>query len=252
MFGDFVTYAFDQLVNNASKFFHMYHGMMSCPVVVRAPMGGRRGYGPTHSQSLERFLIGIDNCCVLTLSSIIDVAPQLETLLHLKGPAVVIENKIDYAAKTFQAPAGFVVEANDPPFPTIRVRPRHARPDVTIVVYGGSARYFLDRLGEIFERADVVPEVLVLTAIHPIDIGAVVESVSRTGRLMTVEEGATFGAVGGEIIAEVNAVLRGKIRSARLGSKPVPIPSARSLEDATLPSIDEICDMLQLLVEEVR
>jgi 2-oxoisovalerate dehydrogenase E1 component len=52
MFGDFITLAFDQIVNNASKFYHMYNGKLSCPVVVRAPMGGRRGYGPTHSQSL--------------------------------------------------------------------------------------------------------------------------------------------------------------------------------------------------------
>src|SRR5690606_17288817 len=69
MFGDFMTYAFDQIVSNASKMHHMYNKRIDCPVVVRAPMGGRRGYGPTHSQSLERFFVGIDNCLALALNS---------------------------------------------------------------------------------------------------------------------------------------------------------------------------------------
>src|SRR5260370_2386939 len=72
MFGDFMTLAFDQIVNNASKFFHMYHENVSCPVVVRAPMGARRGYGPTHSQSLARVLVGIDNSVTLSLNSLVD------------------------------------------------------------------------------------------------------------------------------------------------------------------------------------
>ncbi|MEO7049249.1 MAG: thiamine pyrophosphate-dependent enzyme, partial [Ferruginibacter sp.] len=61
MFGDFVTLAFDQIVNHASKFHHMFNKKANCPVVIRTPMGGRRGYGPTHSQTLDKFLIGIDN-----------------------------------------------------------------------------------------------------------------------------------------------------------------------------------------------
>jgi 2-oxoisovalerate dehydrogenase E1 component len=77
MFGDFITYAFDQIINNASKMFHMYNQNLACPVIIRTPMGGRRGYGPTHSQSLERFLIGIDNCCTISLNSLAAVPLQL-------------------------------------------------------------------------------------------------------------------------------------------------------------------------------
>ena len=69
MFGDFTTHIFDQLITNASKFYHMYAFQCSAPVRVRTPMGGKRGYGPTHSQSLEKFFLGIDNLLVVALLS---------------------------------------------------------------------------------------------------------------------------------------------------------------------------------------
>mgnify|MGYP003326035158 CR=1 FL=1 len=59
MFGDFVTNAFDQIINGISKYHHMYGKKVSCPVMLRMPMGGRRGYGPTHSQSIEKYFLGI-------------------------------------------------------------------------------------------------------------------------------------------------------------------------------------------------
>jgi 2-oxoisovalerate dehydrogenase E1 component len=63
MFGDFITLSMDQIINHASKFHHMYNKKVECPVVIRTPMGGGRGYGPTHSQTLDKFLAGIDNVC---------------------------------------------------------------------------------------------------------------------------------------------------------------------------------------------
>ena len=60
MFGDLRTLTFDQVINNASKMYHMYAFQNSVPIRIRTPMGGKRGYGPTHSQSLEKFFLGID------------------------------------------------------------------------------------------------------------------------------------------------------------------------------------------------
>ena len=68
MFGDFTTLIFDQLLQHASKFQDMYAGKIHCPLIVRTPMGGRRGYGPTHSQSLEKFFLGIPNLSVIALN----------------------------------------------------------------------------------------------------------------------------------------------------------------------------------------
>ena len=126
MFGDFITLAFDQIVNNASKFFHMYHRKLSCPVIVRAPMGGRRGYGPTHSQSLERFLLGIDNCCLISPNSLIPLSLQLDGLKSLSCPAIVAENKIDYTLRDFVPDPAYVIDVDNALFPTVRIAPANA------------------------------------------------------------------------------------------------------------------------------
>ncbi len=246
MFGDFITYAFDQIVNNASKMHHMYNHNLDCPVVIRTPMGGRRGYGPTHSQSLERFLIGIDNCCTVSLNSIADVRSQLSGLRTLKGPVILLENKSDYTARTYAALEGMVVESDGSVLPTLRVRPAGMEPTVTLLAYGGMARFVADGLLEIFERTDTVPELLVPTALTPLFLEPIAASVARTGLLVVVEEGAGFGSFGAEALSQL--VERGcPVAAARVCGKPVPIPSAPALEAATLPSLDDICAAIEAL-----
>jgi 2-oxoisovalerate dehydrogenase E1 component len=252
MFGDFITYAFDQIINNASKFFHIYNKNLDCPVIVRMPMGGRRGYGPTHSQSLERFLIGIDNCLTISLNSLVPVSMQLAGLATLRCPVILLENKSDYTAKTFAAPAGLVVEATDALLPIIRIRPANAVPTVTLVAYGGIARFVANAMIEIFERTDAVAELVVPIAISPLELDPIAASVARTGRLIVIEEGAGFGGVGGELIAQLNE--RGETRFAtrRVSGKAVPVPSAPVLEAAALPSIDDICAAIVALTEQAE
>jgi len=244
MFGDFITYAFDQIVNNASKIFHMYNRQLDCPVIIRTPMGGRRGYGPTHSQSLERFLIGIDNCCVLSLNAIVNVNMQLACLEALRCPVILLENKSDYTMRTFAAADGMLVESDGAALPTLRVRPRDAAATVTLVAYGGMARFVASELIEIFERTDEVPELLVPVGISPLNLVPILESVRRSGRLVIIEEGGGFGSVGAELIAQLHEVGAGSFAVARVSGKPVPVPSAPSLEAAMLPSIDEVCDAI--------
>jgi 2-oxoisovalerate dehydrogenase E1 component len=247
MFGDFITYAFDQILNNASKMYHMYNQNLSVPVIIRTPMGGRRGYGPTHSQSLERFLIGVDNCCTLSLNSMVNVAVQLSGLKKIEGPAVLLENKSDYTVKTFALPAGFVASSDGALFPTVRIHAENADSHVTIFSYGGMARFVADSLLTIFDRTDAVPEMIVPVCISPLEIKAVVESVQRTGHLLIVEEGSGFGSVGAEVIAQLSEIPGLTFTAARVSGKPVPIPSAPTLEVATLPSIDDVCVAIEEL-----
>jgi 2-oxoisovalerate dehydrogenase E1 component len=249
MFGDFMTLAFDQIVNNASKVFHMYNRNISCPIVVRAPMGGRRGYGPTHSQSLERFLIGIDNCTVLSINSLVDVHRQLCQLKSLPGPAVVLENKVDYTLRLFRPPPGFRIEIGDAEFPVVTVKPQNSLASVTIVSYGGMARVIADNLIEIFEMADLLPELVAPTMIHPFDLSAICASAARTRRLAVIEEGSGVGSVGAEVLAQATERLGPLLRVLRISGYPVPVPSVPELENATLPNIDRICRELRALQE---
>ena len=247
MFGDFITYAFDQIINNASKFRHMYNGKVSCPVIIRTPMGGHRGYGPTHSQSLERFLIGIDDLRTVSLNSLVDVEPQLAGLADALGPMILLENKVDYANKTFVPSEGFLVELSNGAFPTVRVRPEYAKPDVTLVSFGGAARYVADRLTSIFIETDMVPELIALTSIHPLELDAVLQSVRETKNIVCIEEGASFGSVGAELVAQLMEHLGGGFRAARLGGRAVPIPSVPALEESALPNFADICKIITSL-----
>jgi 2-oxoisovalerate dehydrogenase E1 component len=229
MFGDFITLAFDQIVNNASKFFHMYHGGVSCPMVVRTPLGGHRGYGPTHSQSLERFLVGIDNCVTLSLNSLTDADTQLSGLAQLRCPALVLENKSDYTLRTFSPPESYVLETGDADFPTILLRPEYSSSTITIVTYGGMARVLADNLVLIFEETDCIPELVVPSMIHPVDVEPIIQSIHRT-RKLAERSGATCSVV-------------------RIAAPCLPIPSERELEESLLPNITQICSTIRAFAE---
>lgn len=252
MFGDFITYAFDQIVNNASKIYNMYNQKLSCPVILRTPMGARRGYGPTHSQSLERFLIGIDNVCVVSLNSLAQVSVLLGGVERVQCPVILLENKSDYTARTFVAPTGYTIESDQSLLPTLCLHPERARATVTLVAYGGMARFLADDLLQIFDRTDLLPELLVPVALSPLNLSPIIESVRRTKRLIVIEEGAGYGSVGAELIAQLYEHLGPHFTASRVSGKPVPIPSAQSLEAAALPSIEEVCIAVLALSERVK
>lgn len=241
MFGDFVTLAFDQLLNNASKFHHMYNRQVTVPLVIRTPMGGRRGYGPTHSQTLDKFLVGIDNVTVIALNALIDPREIYRRVHDEAHPTVVIENKTDYGRKIgTRLPAAYVCSQNDARYPTIRLCHRSGRRGVTVVSYGGIAADVVDALEEIEAQTGVVAEFFAPTRICPLDLDPILESVGDTGLLVTVEEGSAFAGLGGEIVAALNERTARRFASLRISADPVPIPSIRELEDQALPGKESI------------
>ena len=138
MFGDFITLGFDQLVNHAAKYNWLYDKQV--PLVIRTPMGAGRGYGPTHSQSLEKFLIGVPMIEVLALSPIHNVqALYSYALSYLERPLIIIENKKMYGQRLLQCSKGkindfFVCHSWNEAFPTIKLSlDPESPPDVTLV-----------------------------------------------------------------------------------------------------------------------
>jgi 2-oxoisovalerate dehydrogenase E1 component len=236
MFGDFMTLAFDQIVNHASKFHHMFNKKVTCPVVIRTPMGGRRGYGPTHSQSLDKFLVGIDNVTTVALNTFLDPSVIYRAVLQQEHPVILLENKTDYGKKIAQhIPKNFIAEYNDDAFPTVRIRPAVSAPTLTIVAYGGMADLVAGMLSEVFLGTDLLPELIVPSCISRLPLDIVSASVARSGRLVVIEEGSAFAGVGGELIAAVLERTRQKIAVLRVSAYPVPIPSVKSLENIVLP-----------------
>ncbi len=241
MFGDFVTLAFDQIVNHASKFHHMFNKQVNCPVVVRTPMGGRRGYGPTHSQTLDKFLVGIDNVKTIALNTFFDPSLVYEPIFNEVHPVVVIENKSDYGKKILQGMSKhFIYERNNDTYPVVRIRPAVSSPDITIVAYGGMADITAACLEDLFRYTDLKPELIVPSQISSLPIDLITASAEASGRLVVIEEGSAYAGIGSELLAAVGETSTKKIKMKRIAALPVPIPSVKSLELLVLPEKQRI------------
>jgi pyruvate/2-oxoglutarate/acetoin dehydrogenase E1 component len=229
MFGDFLALGFDQIVNGISKFREMYDEQVSVPIVVRAPMGGRRGYGPTHSQSLEKLLIGVPNITVVAASEFHDWGALLRASVESDDPIFFIESKIAYG-KPARRP-----ETDD---------------RITIVTYGAAAPIAMDAATEMLLEEELFSEVVVLGQVHPLDLEPVTASVGRTGALVSVEEGGVTGGFGSEIAAQVQRSAWSDLRHpiARVGAHDGIIPSAPGLEDEALPSVADVVAAVEPLV----
>jgi pyruvate/2-oxoglutarate/acetoin dehydrogenase E1 component len=258
MFGDFLALGFDQIVNGISKFREMYDDQVSVPLVVRTPMGGRRGYGPTHSQSLEKLLLGIPNICVVAASECHDLGALLVNAVEDDRPVFLIENKLMYGRPNRRPVDGHIGE--------LAVREAGARYQAlsfsgtdfsedaaTIVTYGGMVPVVLEAATELILEHEIFCEVVALSQLLPIELEPVLESVSRTGALVTAEEGTLTGGFGAEIAARVQELLWSDLRRPvqRVAARDGIIPSARPLEDAMLPGAKDVVDAVVAL-EAVR
>lgn len=246
MFGDFMTLAMDQIINHASKFHHMYNGKASCPIVIRTPMGGKRGYGPTHSQTLDKFLVGLDNVTTIALNTLINPGEIYETIHQEPHPVIVIENKVDYGKKVGNLKIkNYRIQRNFEKYPVIKASPVISEPTATIVTYGTNADWVIENLNVLFSVTDFIPEVIVLTKIHPINYNEILNSVNKTRRLYVVEEGSKLNGIGSEIIAGVMEQSQTSFYAKRIGAVTVPIPAVKSLENMVLPGIEMLINAIK-------
>jgi 2-oxoisovalerate dehydrogenase E1 component len=241
MFGDFLTLGLDQLLNHATKFRSMFGRDLPVPLVVRTPMGGYRGYGPTHSQSIEKHFMGIPHLDVIALNQ--RVCPQglYRTVYDgLVNPTLVIENKVLYTEPLKQAPlAGYRHELNTERYPCLRISPQADTPQLSIVCYGHMLTLVEAALERAFDEHEIIAEVICPTQIAPLHIEPMVASVRRTTRLLTVEEGVLSHGFGSEVIARCAEAGAPISRCRKLGITDI-IPASADEELQVLPSVDSI------------
>ena len=247
MFGDFIALGFDQIVNGISKFREMYDGQVTVPLVVRTPMGGRRGYGPTHSQSLEKLLLGVPNIRVVAPSECHDVGALLVDAVLDDEPVFFIENKLMYGRPMRRPVSGYLDELScreqGAPYPSLTLSGNDfAEASVTIATYGGMLPIAIEAATELILEHELFCEVVGVSLLHPLDLEPVLDSVSRTGALVTAEEGGLTGGVGAELAVRVQEEawdeLRGPAR--RVAARDSVIPAAPTLEQQVLPGSDDI------------
>lgn len=254
MFADFVTLATDQLINFAAKFHYMYGGRVSCPLTLRLVSGGGRGYGPTHSQSLESLFCGVPGLRVVALSQRHQPGRLLrEVVAGSDDPVVFVENKLLYALRPHDAaPLDLRPEPVDGTagqLPPLRYVPAGGTaPDVTVVTYGGMTTAAEAAMRDLIVSDELAFDYFVMTQLWPLDVGPIVESVRRTGRLVVVEEGVATYGVSAAVIAAVAEQLGTAFAGRAVGAFPVPLPSARHLEDAVLPSAGRVADAVRAML----
>ena len=251
MFGDFVMLAADQLVNQGSKFSYMYNQQAQVPVIVRAAMGGKRGYGATHSQSLEKHFFGVPGLNVAAVNSVFDPGILLERIhAKLGNPCLLIENKRLYSMYVHHlAPDGRQWLENGLDFPTLKLAAA-GQADLTIVTYGGMVEEVEAAAKAAFVEDEIQAEILVPTMISPLDIKPIVDSVKKTGRLLVVEEGQGFSGFGAEVVAATLEQLNGTaVATSRVYAEPHPIPCSTELEKLALPGTAQILAKILSLVK---
>jgi acetoin:2,6-dichlorophenolindophenol oxidoreductase subunit beta len=234
MFIDFITLALDQLANQAAKAHLMSGGQLTVPLVLRTQGGaGQRG-GAQHSQSLEAWLTHVPGLKVVMPASAADAAGLLASAIADPNPVVFVENKALYFKREELA-------ENPPPVPIGEAATLRNGRDVTIVALSrlvGDALAAAEQLAQEGIEAEVIdPRTLV-----PLDLGAIVASVQRTGRLVVAHEAVRFGGFGAEIVAAVASAAFDWLDAPieRVGAPFTPIPLSPPLEDAYLPGLREI------------
>lgn len=255
MFGDFLALAADQLLNHAAKYPAMYNGQVTTPLVVRTPMGGGRGYGPTHSQSIERLFFGIPHLKLVAPSHLHDAGALLQQAAADPEPVIFVEHKLLYPlpllldAQINELWRATTEDVNGYPTVTLRNAAPDLAPDVAIIAYGGMSRLLAPLLAQL--AAEEIRAVVCLPGcISPLDMAPIVRCAAESGRVLVLEESQAAFGWGAEVAAQLHAQLGPRLAAPvrRLGAAPTVIPAARALEEQVLPSAATItAAVLELL-----
>jgi pyruvate/2-oxoglutarate/acetoin dehydrogenase E1 component len=242
MFGDFVTLSADQIVNHAAKFRWMYNDQVRVPIVVRTPMGGHRGYGPTHSQSLEKMFLGVPGLCVIAPNTLGDPASLLAAAIADDDPVLFVEHKLLYNRPLLEPGKGGVVDfhiqqtGGDYPTYTLQFADKAK---LTIACYGYNFELARQTALDLLMEHEIFAEIILFSQLSPFDIAPLLSSLSRTHRLLTVEEGGLTLGWGAEIVARIaESGMQVKVR--RVAALDLPIANSRALEDAILPTQEAV------------
>jgi pyruvate dehydrogenase E1 component beta subunit len=230
---NFSLLALDQIVNTAAALRHMSGGQFSIPLVVRMASGGGRGLAAQHSHSLEGWYAHVPGIKVATPATVADAKGLLLAALADPDPVLVFEHATLYPLEG--------EDADDTPMVLGRAAVRRTGEDVTLIAYGGSLHKAL-AAADALAAEEIAAEVLDLRTLRPLDVEAIVASVAKTHRAVVVDEMWRTGSFAGEVAAIIMEQAFDALDApvARVASAEVPMPYAKPLEDAALPSAEKI------------
>ena len=244
MFMDFTTLATEQLVNQAAKIRFMFGGTATVPFVLRCPAGSGTGAAAQHSQSLENWFVHVPGLKVVMPSTPYDAKGLLLAAIRDDNPVIFVEQKLLYKTR------GPVPE-EDYTVPLGKADIKRAGRDLTIVATGVMVARALEA-AEQLAREGIEVEVADPRTLKPLDAEPIIQSVSKTGRVLIVHEAARTGGYGGElaaIITESEAFDYLDAPIVRLAGRDMPIPYNRTLEYHTVPQVENIVEAARQLAQ---
>lgn len=231
---NFAMQAIDHIVNSAAKTNYMSGGQMRCPIVFRGPNGAASRVAAQHSQNYAPWYAGVPGLVVIAPYDAADAKGLLRAAIQSPDPVVFLENELVYG-RSFDVPVGDIV------LPIGKARTVRKGTDVTLVSYSIGVGLALEA-AELLEREGIDAEVIDLRTLRPLDRQAVLESLSRTNRMVVVEEGWPACSIASEIIAicmedgfdDLDAPI------ARVCNEDVPLPYAANLEKLAIVDVPRI------------
>jgi pyruvate dehydrogenase E1 component beta subunit len=245
MFMDFLTISMNQLVNQGAKIRFMFGGKASIPMVVRAPAGSGTGAAAQHSQSLEAWFVNVPGIKVVAPATPYDAKGLLVSAIRDNNPVLFMEHKLLYRLKGHVPEELYSVPLGQA---EVKREGRH----VSVLAYSIMVPRALEAAQQLAQEG-IELEVVDLRSLKPLDKQTIIDSVSRTGRVLILHEAPQTGGFGGELAAVVTEseafdYLDAPIR--RLGGRDIPIPYNRTLERATVPQVEDIVAAARELAKE--
>lgn len=231
---NFAMQAFDQIVNSAAKTNYMSGGQLGCPIVFRGPNGAAARVAAQHSQNFAAIYSHIPGLKVIAPYSADDAKGLLISAIRDDNPVIFLENEIMYG-RSFEIPD--VIE----PIPIGKARIVKEGADVTILAFSLQVGMAIEA-ANILAEENIDAEIIDLRTIKPLDIETILESVRKTNRLISVEEGWFFAGIGATISSIVIREAFDYLDAAPevVSGKDVPLPYAENLEKMSLPTVEEI------------
>ena len=244
---NFAMQAMDQIVNSAAKTRYMSGGQMSCPIVFRGPNGAASRVAAQHSQCYASWYAHVPGLKVVAPWSSADAKGLLRAAIRDPNPVIFLENEILYG-QSFECPV-----SDDFVLPIGRAKIERPGEHVTIVAFSIMVGVALKAAAALAEQG-IQAEVINLRTLRPLDIGTVVESVKKTNRLVTVEEGWAYSGIGGEVCMQVieNCFDWLDAPPARVAGLDVPLPYAANLEKLALPQPEWVVEAVRKATQGMR
>ncbi|MEY9384435.1 pyruvate dehydrogenase E1 component beta subunit [Bradyrhizobium japonicum] len=234
---NFAMQAIDQIINSAAKTLYMSGGQMGCSIVFRGPNGAAARVAAQHSQDYSSWYSNVPGLKVVAPFSAADYKGLLKAAIRDPNPVIFLENEVLYGH------TGEVPKLDDFVIPIGKARIVRSGSHVTIISWSNGMTYALKAADEL-AKDGIEAEVIDLRTLRPMDTETIVNSVKKTGRAVTVEEGWAQSGVGAEIAARImeNAFDYLDAPVARVSGKDVPMPYAANLEKLALPSAAEVVE----------